>query len=483
MRMGFDVHPDDAPRLPRSPLCARKAGTRSRYRAERIVWHDGGAAELRRAGLALAEERGVWRLTRLAPDGGGWLATQPAPELAQALLPADLGHELPADLSPVAAFEGRSAAWETHTEAGPITLILLRGTVGDTALAWLTLDGPDHAVRAMAVALAGAFRVTVPRASPSAASIWAAAGAAPPPRHFGGRALFDGADVVGIFAHAMGHCTDVLLHYAPLAAAGGADTEPVHQMRVAVRRARSAVAAFRIGLACPDVLAADRELKELGRVLGPVRDWDVFVTEPLSRVAAAFPGEARLARLGRAAQRQRETLQAALRSVLLAPAFQQQMVGLAWLCASRSWQATLGAAETAASALPPEAFASHVLQRRWKKVTAAGKEIESLDVVSLHGLRLRAKRARYAMEIFQPRAHPKPAQRMIRRLSALQHHLGLLNDGAVAEQLLGSLEDKNGRHAYAIGLVLGFLAAAAESVRPDILRAWMKFRRTPRFWS
>ena len=483
MRMAFDVHPDDAARMPRSRLCARIPSTRPRYRVERIVWHDGGAWALRRAGLALAEERGVWRLTRLVPDGTPWLATQPAPELAQALLPTDLGHELPDDLAPVATFEGRSATWETNTEAGPVTVTLLRGKAGETALASVTLDGPDIAVRSLALGLAVAFRVTVPSASLAAVSIAAVAGEATPPRHTAGRQPFDGADVAGVFAHAMGHVTDVLLHYAPLAAAGGDDTEPVHQMRVAVRRARSAVAAFRMGLACPDVLAADRDLKALGRVLGPVRDWDVFVTETLPRVASAFPGEARLARLGQAAQRQRERLQAALREMLTVPAFQQHMVGLAWLCASRSWLTTLGAEEQAAIALSPEAFASHVLQRRWKKVGATGKEIESLDVESLHGLRLRAKRARYAMEIFQPRAHPKSAQRMIRRLSALQHHLGLLNDGAVAGQLLDSLDNKNGRHDRAIGLVLGYLAASAASVRPDILRAWMKFRRTPRFWS
>jgi len=483
MRMAFDVHPDDASRLPRSPLCARRPGTRPRYRAERIVLHDGGARELRHAGLALTEERGIWRLTRLIPNGEPWLATEPAPELAQALMPADLGHALPPDLAPVATFEGRAATWETHTETGPVTVTLLRGAAGETALARLTLDGPDSAVRAVALALAGTFRVTVPRASLAAASIAAVGGEATPSRHAAGLQPFGGDDVAAAFAHALGYFVDVLLHYAPLAAAGGSDTEPVHQMRVTVRRARSAIAAFRLGLGCPDVLAADRDLKALGGVLGPVRDWDVFATETLPRVAAGFPNEARLNRLGRAVERQREACQAALRTELLAPGFRQLLVGLAWLSASRSWHATLGPEEQAASALSPEAFASRVLERRWKKVAAAGKEIDSLDVAALHGLRLRAKRARYAMEIFQPRSHSKPARRMIRRLSTLQQHLGLLNDSAVAAQLLNSLDDKNGRHGYAVGLVLGYLAASAAAVRPAILRTWMKFRRTPRFWS
>lgn len=256
----------------------------------------------------------------------------------------------------------------------------------------------------------------------------------------------------------------------------------MHQMRVAVRRARSAIAVFKHGLACADVIAADRDLKALGTVLGPVRDWDVCVTETLPQVTAAFPDDARLRRLTVAAQRQREACHIGLRACLAAPSFRQLGIGLAWLCVSEAWHATLSPEEQTASAMPPADFAAHVLQHRWKKVSAAGKAIKTLDVPSLHALRLRAKRARYAMEIFRPSEHGKPAQRLIKRLSALQDHLGTLNDGAVAAGLLETLGGPHGKHGYAVGLVLGFLAASAGNERPLMLRAWEKFRSTPRFW-
>lgn len=249
-----------------------------------------------------------------------------------------------------------------------------------------------------------------------------------------------------------------------------------------MRRARSAIAVFKHGLACADVIAADRDLKALGTVLGPVRDWDVCVTETLPQVTAAFPDDARLRRLTVAAQRQREACHIGLRACLAAPSFRQLGIGLAWLCVSEAWHATLSPEEQTASAMPPADFAAHVLQHRWKKVSAAGKAIKTLDVPSLHALRLRAKRARYAMEIFRPSEHGKPAQRLIKRLSALQDHLGTLNDGAVAAGLLETLGGPHGKHGYAVGLVLGFLAASAGNERPLMLRAWEKFRSTPRFW-
>ena len=121
-----------------------------------------------------------------------------------------------------------------------------------------------------------------------------------------------------------------------------------------------AIAVFRHGLACPDVMAADRDLKALGAVLGPARDWDVFATETLPRVTAAFPDDARLRRLAKAAQRQRAVCHAALRTYLLAGEFRGVGVALAWLSAADAWHETLGPAESTASAQLPFLIAAPI---------------------------------------------------------------------------------------------------------------------------
>jgi len=106
-----------------------------------------------------------------------------------------------------------------------------------------------------------------------------------------------------------------------------------------------------------------------------------------------------------------------------------------------------------------------------------------LDVASLHRVRLRAKRARYAAEMFALPHNSKAAQRFIHRLSILQQRLGVLNDGAVAAHLLQQLGGPSGRHAYAVGVVVGFTASRAGRIHPRIVRAFERFRRQPTYWA
>lgn len=56
-----------------------------------------------------------------------------------------------------------------------------------------------------------------------------------------------------------------------------------------------------------------------------------------------------------------------------------------------------------------------------------------------------------------------------------------MNDGSVAASLLAELTDGGG-HAFAIGLVLGFLGANSLRVRARIERSWERFSRSAVFW-
>jgi hypothetical protein len=65
----------------------------------------------------------------------------------------------------------------------------------------------------------------------------------------------------------------------------------------------------------------------------------------------------------------------------------------------------------------------------------------------------------------------------------LQEQLGVLNDGAVAARLLEELGGAGGRHGYAAGVVVGFIAARSGKIRPRIIAAFEKFRRQPAYWA
>ncbi len=484
MQLELGLDPDDAARLPRLALLAPLRAGRARSRAIKIVWHDGLDGALAEQGLIVAEQRPGWRFERLYPNGERWPPGAPAPILVEGRSPAVLGHTLPDPLVPVAAFEGRGLTLPLVADQEPVTLTLLNGAIRAVAaehrISRIALAGAEPAVLAVALAMAGVLPVAVPRASLAAEALSVTRAMPSPPRHEGPPELPAGLSVAAAFARVVGHLTDVILYFAPLAADGRDGPEPVHQMRVAVRRLRSAIKVFRRAVRCPSVDAVNAHLKSLASRLGPTRDWDVFVTETGAKVGAAFPTERNVHRLLAAAERRRLACNAELRTYLHGAEFRRLGIELACLAGGDSWQATLGEAEKNELASPLNDFARVVLNRRLERLAQLEGDIETLEPGELHATRIRAKRLRYAAEIFAPLYAGKASKRFIRRLATLQDRLGTLNDGAVAESLLAELGGS--RLAFASGVVLGFVGAHGGRARERIARAWRKFDRLAPFW-
>ncbi len=454
---------------------------RPRSQAVKIVWHDNPEHALAADGLTMSEQRGQWRMERTVPGTGPWLPAQPAPVVAEA---PDLS-TLPGPLAPLAAFEGRRTASVHRFGDASVTLTItkgiLRAVAAERPAGRILLSGDPQAVRAAAILIAESIEAAIPLASLAAEGIALATGRPAAPRRAGPAVLPDGmTSVPEALAYITGHLTDAILADAPHANQPGTiGVEAVHRMRVAVRRARSALSVFRPAVEESALATIDTRLRTLGHQLGPTRDWDVFVEETLPAIREALPGDERLERLASAAVRRRKEHRASLAAYLGSRAFTISAIELAWFAAGAgTWQVTN---ETETIELP--AFSAAVLRHRWKRLVAQGKRMEELDIPGLHGVRLRAKRARYAAEMFATLYPEKAAQRFIRRLSVLQQRLGVLNDGAVATQLLRELGGPSGRHAYAVGAIVGYLAARAGKVRPGIVRAFEKFRRLDAYWA
>jgi triphosphatase len=277
------------------------------------------------------------------------------------------------------------------------------------------------------------------------------------------------------FAQAAGHLLGVLLHHAPAAAAGQTG-EPVHQMRVALRRLRALVSVFRPVVACPELDAARPGLKALASALGPARDWDVFLDGTGRRVAAAFADEPGVAVLLAAAEAQRAAAYAALATQLAGPELRSLSVQTALLVLARPWE---GLAQEAPA--DTGAFGAAVLGKRLRRMVRHAGKIDTQPEAALHELRLKAKRLRYAAEVFAPLFPGREAARFLRRLAALQEALGHLNDGAVAAGLMQALAAEGGT-GLAGGLVRGFVAGQAGETRDGIARAWKRLRKARVFW-
>ncbi len=216
-----------------------------------------------------------------------------------------------------------------------------------------------------------------------------------------------------VIAGALGH----LLLNRPAALAG--DPEGIHQVRVAIRRLRSALMLFEPRLE-PHVLALFQdELRRLGRAIGEARDWDVFCEEI---VPASFDGaenEEWGELIRDAAEARRREADAACAREIRSPSFTALVLGLAaWTEGGREQRASLGdrGLERRLSKIAPT-----LLDRMSRKVRKRGRAFRpGASPAALHPLRKSLKKLRYGVEFLESLFPEKNPKRFVKRLKALQ---------------------------------------------------------------
>jgi triphosphatase len=272
------------------------------------------------------------------------------------------------------------------------------------------------------------------------------------------------------------------------AALDGSDPEGVHQMRVAIRRLRSALSVFG-RLFAPDQRARlSGEAKTILSSLGPARDWDVFLSELLAPLSAARPDDAGVARLAEAAQAARARGYGEARAAIRARSYTRYMLQLGHWIEACGWRAQ--ATERGADWLdrPTGEFAAHLLGKRQRKALKLGRHFEQLSAEERHKVRIALKKLRYATEFFETLYAKKESKPYLAALKDLQDRLGHLNDVAVAERLIGTLVGDADGSAYACGigwgggLVLGWHARGVAEIEPATVRAWQEFAELEPFW-
>lgn len=244
-------------------------------------------------------------------------------------------------------------------------------------------------------------------------------------------------------------------------ASEAADSEFLHQARVALRRLRASFGLFRSVLPADVAAPLAEELRWLAGETGPARDWDVFCEQTLPKVAASFPGHAGLEALAAQAQRLRLQAHAHLRLRLESPRCARLQLELGRL--ATTLDAAPATPEDGRSAQCLREFARRSLRRRARKCLPGREELAAFDNAQRHAWRIALKKLRYAGDFLLPAiAKPSSSRRWLSTLSSLQDILGSMNDAAVTEGLLAQLKGNDGLEAAA--LVRGWLAGAA-SVR------------------
>jgi inorganic triphosphatase YgiF len=262
------------------------------------------------------------------------------------------------------------------------------------------------------------------------------------------------------------------------------DPEYLHQMRVALRRLRSAFGQFSPLLPAEATAAIVAELKWLAAALGPARDWDVFVTETLPSIRTAFAGDAALAGFARVCARKRYAAARRARRAVGSARYQRLVLSLsAWLAAG-AWQARMDEAALARLRASARDFAAAVLDRRSRRVAKRGRGLDALTADELHALRIAVKKLRYAADFFSALFDAEAGRALLARLARLQDILGAMNDAATVERLL---RDAFGAEpppavAEARGIMLGWSRGRALTLRRELRPAWKAYRAAGKFW-
>ena len=267
----------------------------------------------------------------------------------------------------------------------------------------------------------------------------------------------------------------------------GGDIEYLHQMRIGVRRLRSALALF---AALPPPEPAQSivpELQWLGQALGAARDWDVLVTETLPPIAAQFPEHPGLAELASAAAKPRQAANRMARRALASRRYQELLLALGALLAGRpNTVAADPPLEPGEQPLAAEQravqHAEAVLVRTHLRVIKRGRHLTRLDAVRLHRLRIAVKKLRYAADFFSPLYPRKRVKSYLQRLAGLQQVLGAINDAATARRLLVPLDAGAAERREAAGIILGWAACDTARLRQTLKREWRAFKRVKTFW-
>lgn len=246
--------------------------------------------------------------------------------------------------------------------------------------------------------------------------------------------------------------------------------EPLHDFRVALRRARSFVSLLGGVYAKDSRKPLADALRRLAAPTGPLRDLDVHLLarkSHLKRLPKPVRADARqvfdhLAQLRGQAER-------ALRAELGGADYSRMLSALREALESGE----LAQGPRAQAPFQAEAYRS--IERRYATVVTRGRALDhATREAQVHRYRIACKKLRYALEFFGPeQAKGSPLGRLTDRLKAAQTQLGQFNDACVQRDRLRSIEWPEGAPAlpFAAGMMAGLLQADIAQSRGPLVEA------------
>ncbi|MFN5028733.1 MAG: CHAD domain-containing protein [Burkholderiales bacterium] len=228
------------------------------------------------------------------------------------------------------------------------------------------------------------------------------------------------------------------------------DPEYIHQMRVALRRLRSAIHLLRPA----DAGYIGGELRWLTNVLGQARDWDVLMANTLPLLIDGYADADAADAVMRSARESRDIARAAVRVALRSRRYARLHLALGRLASVpgtftrlTSEVPTADDAQRDLGSKPPRdrralciaGFAAAEIRRRRHHLLRRAAAMTQLSPAELHRVRIDAKRLRYTIDHFASLFDDKRIKQHVKTLARLQDLLGTANDAVVASVLIKSI--------------------------------------------
>lgn len=254
------------------------------------------------------------------------------------------------------------------------------------------------------------------------------------------------------------------------------DPNGAHQLRIGLRRLRSALHALRPIADRGSLRTFEGCARDMGRCIGTLRDADALISGIHAPAEAAASDKAGFEELREVLARERQRRRDEVRTALRGHAWTKLQLYLTL------WPRTLE--DNPQLERPVMGHARKALRKAWKKAAKLGGNLEKLDAEHRHEMRKALKKLRYQAEFFAPLFATDGPERFIERLKKLQDVFGYINDVRMAPKLV-ELRKQSGageEAARAAGYAEGYHETEAVHVWRHAGGAWLDLKRAKHFW-
>jgi inorganic triphosphatase YgiF len=181
-------------------------------------------------------------------------------------------------------------------------------------------------------------------------------------------------------------CLTNLLGNEQAALAG--EPEGIHQMRVAVRRLRSALLALKRPLQKKHYDWASEELRWLAHALAPVRNWDIFAACLVRPVTHALPAGLDFERLIEATERRQRAALDHAKQAIMSERYTESMLRLLRWFVAHGWRDQQISEHAVVLLAPIVDVAPDLIERHHRKARKRSKKFEELTATQRQRLRI-----------------------------------------------------------------------------------------------